>query len=89
MSELQYMRSVRWAVMRDSLVRLGAYEVNRVLYKSCTSSDLVGHVLAENMAGIAGMAEKSGKSGRKRAKAGEKFFLALLVVRLLHQLFRV
>jgi len=41
MSELQFMRFARWAVIRESLVRVGAYEVNREMYKSCISGDLL------------------------------------------------
>ena len=46
MSELQFMRFARRAVLRDSLVRVGAYEINREMYKSCMSGDMVGCVLA-------------------------------------------
>ena len=41
MSELQFMRFARWAVLRESLVRVGAYEINREMYKSCISGDLL------------------------------------------------
>ena len=40
-SELQFTRFALWDVLRDSLVRVGAYEVNREMYKSCISGDLL------------------------------------------------
>lgn len=41
MSELQFMRFARWAVIKDWLVSVGAYEVSREMYKSCISGDLL------------------------------------------------
>ena len=82
MSLIQYMRFVRWAVMRDSLVRVGAYEAQREMRNSCTSGEMVGRVLAEIW--------REWREWRKsRVKAGENFFLVLLVVTLMQQLFRV
>ena len=51
MSELQFMRFTRWAVIRESLVRVGAYEVNREMYKSCMSGDLLERSFGVKMSG--------------------------------------
>ena len=71
LSELEFMRFARWAVIRDWLVRVGAYEVNREMYKSCMSGDMVGCVLA-------GKWRKWRERRKSRAKAGEFFSRSLL-----------
>ena len=53
MSLLQYMKFVRWPVMKDSSVRVGAYEVKRKMYKSCACSEMVGHSRRQ-MSGLVG-----------------------------------
>ena len=82
MSELQFMRFTRWAVIRESLVRVGAYEVNREMYKSCMSGEMVGCVLA-------GKWRKWRERRKSRVKAGEFSFAVFVVVTLLHQYLRV
>lgn len=46
--------------MRDSLARVGAYEVNREMYKSCTSGEMAGH----------SWRQMSGQVGLSRVRAG-------------------
>ena len=85
MSELQFMRFTRWAVIRESLVRVGAYEVNREMYRSCMSGDLLGCVLA----GKWRIWRERRERRKSRVKAGEFFFAVFVVVTLLHQYLRV
>ena len=56
--------------MRDWLAGVGAYEVKREMYKSCTSGDLVGRELASN---VGSCRVVSGKVGISRVKSGENF----------------
>ena len=63
MSLLQYMKIVRWAVIRDALVRVGAYEVNREMYKRCTSGDMVGRSWRQMSGNVGPSRHKSGKVG--------------------------
>ena len=69
MSLLQHMKFVRWLVMRDSPVRVGAYEVSRKMYKSCASGEMVGH----------SWHQMSGHVGSCRVKSGDIFFLRFLL----------
>ena len=83
MSLLQYMKFVRWPVMKDSPVRVGAYEVKRKMYKSCASGEMVGHSRRQMSGDVGPSRHKSGKVGRNI------FCPILVVVTLLHQFLRI
>ena len=56
-----------------------------VLYKSCAISGIVGRVWTSN---VGSSRVTSGQVGISRVKAGDIFFLAIVVVTLLHRFFR-
>ena len=76
MSYLQYMKIVRWAEIRDALVRVDAYGVNREMYKSCTSGDMVGRSWRPMSGDVGPSRHKSGKVGSERAVFLVKVFCA-------------
>ena len=63
MSILQYMKSVRWAVMRDSPARVGEYEVKRQMYKSCASGEMVERDWRQVSGHVGSSRQKSGEVG--------------------------
>ena len=69
--------------MSDWLVRVGAYEVKREMYKSCTCGDMMGRSWRKMSGHVGSSRHKSGQVGRNF------FFVVLVVVTLLHQFLRV